>query len=58
MTQQEIEDFAHKVFNYGMLYAIFDDRGDDDKANKAYDAYKALILQFIHDHKEKKWLSF
>ena len=54
MTQQEIEDFAHKVFNYGMLYAIFDDRGDDDKANKSYDAYKDLILQFIHDHKEKK----
>lgn len=54
MTQQEIEYFAHKVFNYGMLYAIFDGRGDDDKANKSYDAYKDLILQFIHDHKEKK----
>ena len=54
MTQQEIEVFAHKVFNCGMLYATFDDRGDDERADKAYVACKNLILQFIHDHKEKK----
>lgn len=54
MTERYLEILLHKAFTYGGMYAIHSDRGDDEKTDKAYTAYKNLILEALQALKEEQ----